>query len=465
MSAKRKLMVSLFSIVFVVFAVITTFSVVYGMTQYEINTLIDMEYTVENIDGYVEATYTDGNKLIFKAEDVENAGNLKFPNEVITLTGDNDTLIIKYSYSNTGEKHYIASMDFEYVLNKNNMIVEYGIVDSQTGNINYSTDRYAVVVPANSTDKEYYIKISIDDPTSYASFSASINWILQGCDPQSKEYLTYENLDIQGSDGVYTASYTGGYIHTGELVYPSEINGSPVTTVASSKGVTNEQRSYVKKVVIPDSVTMIEDMAFYGFNHLEEVVFGEDSEVSAQSSSTSSLKYVGDVAFAGCVRLDGLTLPNGVTTIGNNAFQDCHNLKKFIVPDGVQTLPTAMFANCSSLTSVTIPENIVDFPDGIFYGCTELVNFEIPKNVETIGNTAFGNCSRLVGELDLSCATSIGSSAFEGCSGLTKITIGENITTLSYASFAGCENVEEYYLLSHEAITTLYDISVFNNIH
>ena len=66
----------------VVFAVVTTFSVVYALTQQEVETLIDMEYTVEDIDGYVEATYTIGsstnyltpvgnrvedNKLVFKA--------------------------------------------------------------------------------------------------------------------------------------------------------------------------------------------------------------------------------------------------------------------------------------------------------------------------------------------------------------------------------------------------------------
>ena len=146
-----------------------------------------------------------------------------------------DTLIIKYSYSNTGEKHYIASMDFNSQMNNENMVVEYGIKDSKTGNVNYSTNRYAVVVPADSTNKEYYIKISVDDKAYYASFTAKINWLLQGCDPQSAEYLTYENLDIQGSDGAYTATYTGGYIHTGELVFPTEINGSPVTTVASNE--------------------------------------------------------------------------------------------------------------------------------------------------------------------------------------------------------------------------------------
>jgi len=479
MSAKRKLMVSLFSIIFVVFAVVTTFSVVYALTQQEVETLIDMEYTVEDIDGYVEATYTIGsstnyltpvgnrvedNKLVFKAEDVDNAGHFEFPNESLLLDEVNDTLIIKYAYSNTGDKHYIASMDFESELNPNNMTVEYGIKNSSTGAVNYSTDRYAVVVPADSTNKEYYIKISVDDKANYASFTAKINWILQGCDPQSAEYLTYENLDIQGTDGVYTASYTGGYIHTGELVYPSEINGSPVTAVASSESITSEQKSYVKKVVIPNSVTTIENNAFNGFNHLEEVVFG-DVGSSVQIASTSSLKTIGEYAFANCERLDELTLPTGVTTIGKNVFENCYNLKQMTLPTGVTTLTEAMFKNCSSLTSVEIIETIVDFPAEIFSGCTELVNFEIPNNIETVGASAFKNCSRIVGELDLYFATSIGANAFEGCAGLTKITIGENVTTLNNTTFANCENVENYYLLSHEAITTLSDINVFSNIN
>ena len=479
MSAKRKLIVSLFSIVFVVFAVVTTFSIVYGLTEQDIETMIDIGYIAEDIDGSVEATYTvgsvtkpltpvgtniDGNKLVFNADDTENAGHFEFPNEIITLTEENDSLIIKYSYSNTGDKHYIASMDFESQFNKNNMIVEYGIIDSSTGVVNYSTNRYAVVVPANSTNKEYYIKVSIDDKTNYASFTASINWILQGCDPQSAEYLTYENLDIQGSDGVYTASYTGGYVHTGELVYPTEINGSPVTTVASNENITSAQKSYIKKVVIPDSVTAIANNAFNGFNHLEEIVFGEEDVVGAQSVSTSSLTTIGEYAFANCERLDELTLPNAVTSVGKNAFENCYNIKQMNISN-VATLNEAMFKNCSSLTSIQMIEDVTNFPAEIFSGCTELVDFKFPKIIETIGKSAFKDCSRLVGELDLYFATSIGESAFENCSSFTKVTIGENISTLSINTFAGCENVEGFYLLSHEAITTLSDVNVFNNIN
>jgi len=110
MGAKRKLMVSLFSIVFVVFAVVTTFSVVYALSEQEVVSLLDVGYSAEDIDGSVEATYTvgnetyyltpvgnrtEGNKLVFKAEDTDYAGKLEFPNKVITLTEENDTLTIK----------------------------------------------------------------------------------------------------------------------------------------------------------------------------------------------------------------------------------------------------------------------------------------------------------------------------------------------------------------------------------
>jgi len=354
-------------------------------------------------------------------------------------------------------------MDFESSFNTENTNVEYGIIDAD-GNINYSTDRYAVVVPANSTNKEYYIKVSIDDKAYPASFTARMDWILQGCDPQSKEYLTYENLDIQGSDGVYTASYTGGYIHTGELVYPAEINGSPVTAVASSSTIEDEQKSYIKSVTIPDSVTTIENNAFNGFSHLEEVVFGSDSEVGVQSVSTSSLQTIGEYAFANCVRLDYLTLPSSVTTIGKNVFENCYNLKQMTLPEGVTTLTDAMFKNCSSIISVELSKNIVNIPAELFNGCTELVNFNMPKYVETIGASAFKNCSRLVGKIDLHFVKNIAESAFENCFGLTEIIVGENVTILNNSTFENCGNLQKIYLLTHNEMATLSDINVLNNI-
>ena len=164
MKAKRKLLISMLAIVFVLLAVVATVAIAFALTQQTITTTLNIGYVVEDIDGTASATYTIGgvteqltakkgdqvigNTLVFHAGDTEDAGNLMFPEGQIPLSAQNDNIVIQYTYSNTGAKHYIASMSFDGNINADNMKVEYSI-DGTT----YSENRYAVVVPANTINK------------------------------------------------------------------------------------------------------------------------------------------------------------------------------------------------------------------------------------------------------------------------------------------------------------------------
>ena len=83
MPSKRKLIISIISVVFVLLAVIATGAMVYALTQQNIKTSLKMSYSVEDIDGHVTASFTLGgveepltamrgnevlpdNKLVFK---------------------------------------------------------------------------------------------------------------------------------------------------------------------------------------------------------------------------------------------------------------------------------------------------------------------------------------------------------------------------------------------------------------
>lgn len=69
----------------------------------------------------------------------------------------------------------------------------------------------------------------------------------------------------------------------------------------------------VKKIVIPDSVTVIGQACFQGCTALEEVVLPED------------LETIGDMMFYGCSALTTLNIPDSVTDIGLFAFGDYFN--------------------------------------------------------------------------------------------------------------------------------------------
>ncbi len=66
--------------------------------------------------------------------------------------------------------------------------------------------------------------------------------------------------------------------------------------------------------IIPDSVTIICNYAFYCCTNLKSI--------TVPNSTTS----IGDSAFEGCRSLTSVTIGNNVTSIGNRAFQTCKNL-------------------------------------------------------------------------------------------------------------------------------------------
>ena len=63
-------------------------------------------------------------------------------------------------------------------------------------------------------------------------------------------------------------------------------------------------------------------------------------------------------AFADCSKLNGITIPNSVTTISPYAFQNCTELTMIIIPDSVTSLGGYVFTGCSRLTYVVLPKGI-----------------------------------------------------------------------------------------------------------
>ena len=190
------------------------------------------------------------------------------------------------------------------------------------------------------------------------------------------------------------------------------------------------------------------------------------------------LTYIGSYAFAGCSRLQNVTLPNSLTTIGWNAFRECSGLQSVSISDGVINIDSAAFCKCSSLQSVTIPRN-VEYIDGYaFAGCTSLSAFTVaadnpyfcavdgillskdkktlvrypvgkpgstytvPDYVTYIDSSAFEGCRGLQSISLPDSVTEIGDCAFYECSSLQNITIPNSVTEIGYNAFEGCSSLQ-----------------------
>ena len=149
----------------------------------------------------------------------------------------------------------------------------------------------------------------------------------------------------------------------------------------------------IKKVELPDSVTDIKGMAFFGCSAIEEMKLSE------------SLKFIGVYAFAGCTDLKELTIPESVEKIEGDAFRDAGcavNEEGIVYVDNwavgsdydietgnirMGTVGTAMnlFATRNNLKTISVPPSVKHVGSYLAFGLNmplERVDFycsEIPE--------------------------------------------------------------------------------------
>lgn len=226
----------------------------------------------------------------------------------------------------------------------------------------------------------------------------------------------------------------------------------------------------LKQVILPSSVTSMEEHAFYdcdGLISLEipsSVVFiptyaFDDCDCLSNVKLNQGLKSIGDYAFYSCDALTEITLPEGltrignsalsycsltsievpssVTNIGNSAFHSCDALTEITLPEGLTSIGNSAFSYCS-LTQIEVPSSVTELGNGIFYECNALTSASIKANITELPYNTFYNCDSLATvELSESIVT-IGSSAFWSCDRLSDPSIFANVTTFKDNCFAGC---------------------------
>lgn len=201
-----------------------------------------------------------------------------------------------------------------------------------------------------------------------------------------------------------------------------------------------------KKIVsyiVPDSVTNINDYAFYGSESLLEL------------SITEGVKTIGSYAFAGMENLMNISFPETLLSIGKVAFHRCYNLTTLKFPSSLMSLGDDMFESCSKLSKFEVTEGSDSFItiDGVLFSAdkTKLVAYPpgkkdvtyiIPSSVQVIGNYAFLFCRDLLSVSFPESLRSIEMSAFTGCNGLTSLDFPEGMLNIGERAFSTCNNLD-----------------------
>lgn len=184
-------------------------------------------------------------------------------------------------------------------------------------------------------------------------------------------------------------------------------------------------------VVIPATVTTIDQYAFYNCESLTSVTLNE------------GLTTLGIGAFQNCAIGGTLTIPSTLTSFGSNAF--AANMQNQIslvynVPDlqiSTMSVSTGLFAT-ANVTSVQFGANVVAIPAMMFTGNTTLTAIVLPDTITKIGERAFKNCTNLENINITESITVFGGQCFNGCAKLTgTLTIGANVTSIGYVAFNG----------------------------
>ena len=275
---------------------------------------------------------------------------------------------------------------------------------------------------------------------------------------------------ISLGEGNLAVTYKDGWEdYAGDIVIPAQVvyndNTYNVTTIgyrafAECKDLTS--------LVIPASITKIEEYAFLGRTGLTSIIIEEGNPVYDSRDNCNAIIITdGDKLYYGC---KNTVIPGTVKEILALAFLSCIELKEINLPEGLTHIMDAAFYGCSGLTSITIPESMTYLGWYAFEGCTGIKSITIPKNVSYISAECFNsgvltsitvaedntvydsreNCNAIIetatNKLVMGCRNSIipngvqsiGVSAFVHCDGLTEIIIPDGVTLIDDRAFEYC---------------------------
>ena len=242
--------------------------------------------------------------------------------------------------------------------------------------------------------------------------------------------------------------------------------------------------SSLQKIIIPNSVLIIGNRAFYLCGSLRQITVSNSVKIIGDAAFCyceslqqfiipDSVTFIGNEAFWGCKSLQQITIPNSIEHLGYNPFCECDKLiieskssnyvvtnkllidnqnntivsylgkdQIITIPNSVKNIGKCAFYHTKSLLQISIPESVISIGESAFSLCESLQQITIPNSVKSIGNGAFGGCKSLQHITIPNYVTSIGDRMFWSCESLRQITIPNSVTSIGIGAFWACKSLQ-----------------------
>lgn len=149
----------------------------------------------------------------------------------------------------------------------------------------------------------------------------------------------------------------------------------------------------LRTVHIPSSVTYIDDSSFKGCNYVSSITVDSDNPVfDSRDSCNAIIITATDELLFGC---NNTVIPKSVKIIGDAAFYENYTLETAEFGDSVTLIRLNAFYDCRNLSKVILGKQLKTIGGFAFYGCKKLETVTIPATVTSIGRYAFHYCHGL----------------------------------------------------------------------
>ena len=266
-----------------------------------------------------------------------------------------------------------------------------------------------------------------------------------------------------------------------ELVFPETIGGHPVTGLSGLFGTRTASVKNLRKISIPDSMTVIEPGALRFAEYLEEISIPADHPVLAFTDGvlyntkdrvlllylqTNTAEHfdvpdgIREIAEQAFVRagLVSVSLPGSVERLDRESFYQCTALRDVTLNEGLKTIETEVFTDCDKLREIEIPASVTQIAEASFTDAHMKEIRVAPDNpVFTVSDGALINTRDGVliafphfSEAE-SCAIPdgvrrIGSLAFYRCHNLKQVTFPDSLQEIGHGAFLMCNHLAEIVL-------------------